>query len=127
MNKLFLLILSFIILSFTHSFAQGNLQFNQVLLLTSTAASNLTLGTVPANKVWKVESLGGSTGNTVVGQINGSGAGALGGSPATSGNGLYYCSFKLPTWLPAGTQFGFSNNGSGSQVWFSIIEFNIVP
>jgi hypothetical protein len=38
--------------------AQGNLQFNQTLLLSTTQASNVLLGTVPAGKVWKVEGFG---------------------------------------------------------------------
>ena len=39
--------------------AQGSLQFNEVKLLTAT--SNNTTFTVPANKVWKVETAGVST------------------------------------------------------------------
>lgn len=37
--------------------AQGNLQFNQVLYLSSNA-DNQTQWTVPAGKVWKMESVG---------------------------------------------------------------------
>ena len=49
-----LLIFTFIIVT---SFlkAQGNLQFNQVLILDATVAGNAV--TIPAGKVWKIESV----------------------------------------------------------------------
>ena len=114
-----------IMLLFTcFAFGQGNLQFNQVLLLNSTANSNLTLGTVPAGKVWKIESFGGFSGGAVYGTLNGNTAGTL--CRNTVNNSFEQASWTLPVWLPAGTQLGFTNN-NGSFFWYSIIEFNVVP
>lgn len=121
-----LIVSSFLIYSSQNIKAQGTLQFNQVLLLSSTAISNFTLGTVPANKVWKVESFGGAAGNTIQGYLNGNDAGYLYSRYFSTG-AIRQESFKLPVWLPAGTQLGFNNNAAGQFIWFSIIEFNIVP
>jgi hypothetical protein len=88
--------------------AQGNLQFNQVLTYGGTlcASCNQPIGTVPAGKVWKVESKGGSTVPTV------------NGNPVTSNS--------YPFWLKAGDVIGHYTGSA--QGWFiSIIEFNIVP
>jgi len=49
-----LLSLSFC-LFFGTLFSQGNLQFNQVITYTGTFQGNLSLGTVPNGKVWKIE------------------------------------------------------------------------
>ena len=110
--------------------AQGNtLQFGQVLLLNSTVASTNNLGTVPANKVWKIESFGGAD-NTVAieGKLNAANAGRLtqAGNVGTS-QIIWLNSWQMPVWLPAGTQLGYSGNNIGNLVWFSIIEFNLVP
>lgn len=113
------------LLCYFFAFGQGNLQFNQVLLLNSTLAADANLGTVPANKVWKIESFGGNCGGSTRGTLNGSPAGAL--SRGSTVADLQNSSWTLPVWLPAGTQLGFTNGCSGSLIWYSIIEFNIVP
>lgn len=90
-------------------FSQGNLQFNQVLTFGGTlcASCSQPIGTVPAGKVWKIESKGGATINTV--------------------NGVSVTqSISYPFWLKAGDILGHYT-GSAQDSFISIIEFNIVP
>ena len=121
MKKIFVILFVFVA---TATYAQGNLQMNQVLLLNSTLVSNTNLGTVPSGKIWKVESFGisylASQGGVHL-MLNGIEGGLL--SPTSFQSDIVKC----PIWLPAGTQLGFENNGAGAMIWFSIIEFNIVP
>lgn len=107
--------------------SQGNLQFSQVKLIGLQE-------TVPAGKVWKVESvLNNATlqinTSTTAEQnkstqivINGTGvlmATTWGNSYATSS----VESTQLPIWLPEGT-----NLAAGTNVFrVSVIEFNVVP
>ncbi len=116
--------------------AQGNLQFNQAKLVT-------TLETVPAGKVWKIESViynipytasgaqstnGGcsypyyeSTGIEIAGTPTKVGQGTL---PASYSNLSYTHSYTmLPVWLPAGTTL----SGGTCLNKVNVIEFNIVP
>ena len=117
--------------------AQGNLQFNQVKLVT-------TLQTVPANKVWKVESVifpipaddppfvsSGSTGcsfntrrNYAI-SIDGTltKVGHLASGYANSSWDYYFMTTSLPVWLPAGATL----SGGPCNNKISVIEFNIVP
>jgi hypothetical protein len=109
-NLLFLFFL-LISLSFT---AQGNLQFNQVLILDGNTSTPTY--TVPAGKVWKVESATISSINGYLAlSINGSAASIL--QVVNGGN-------NLPYWLPAGTLVGFYIASVGKV---SIIEFNVIP
>jgi hypothetical protein len=122
------------------SFAQGNLQFNQVMLLdfgpisvSSVAIFSQSI-TVPSGKVWKVEHASvwreasgyRLTGDApyslyidnicVVQQTN----------AATSGSK----SNSFPIWLPEGTYFlKISNSSSAMTLAASLnaIEFNIIP
>ena len=116
--------------------AQGNLQFNQVKLVT-------TLETVPAGKVWKVESVIYNIASTATGYQTGAGgcnstsyestaievAGVptkvgQGTQPASYSNLVYTHSYTiLPLWLPAGT----SLSGGTCVNKISVIEFNIIP
>jgi hypothetical protein len=110
------------------SFAQGNLEFNQVKLVGSTTE------TVPAGKIWKIESalssssLSISTGTTSTQNvttnivINGTNVvvkSSWGSSYASSA----IETTDLPIWLPAGTTLQSGNN----VFRISVIEFNIVP
>ena len=116
---------------------QGSLHFNQVKLVT-------TAQTVPANKVWKVESVifpipaddppfvtSGSTGcsfNTrrnyaisIDGTLTKVGNLA---SAFTNGSWEYFfMTTTLPVWLPAGATL----SGGPCNNKISVIEFNIVP
>jgi len=116
--------------------AQGNLQFNQVKLVTN-------LETVPVGKVWKVESVIYNIPNTSSGfqQTNGgcnsyqyeSTAIEIAGTPTKVGQGstpLGYSSGSythsytiLPVWLPAGATL----SGGTCLNKVSVIEFNIIP
>jgi hypothetical protein len=107
-------------------FAQGNLQFNQVISGTGILATNGVSAnqTVPTGKVWKIESIsgwndGGSRLGLTVNTI----------SVPVSGNVLF------PVWLKAGDVLRFTlltNPGTGyangpMNYIYSIIEFNIIP
>jgi hypothetical protein len=94
--------------------AQGNLQFNQVLVLDGN--QNTPTYTVPAGKVWKVESATISSGSGYLAlTINGSSASIV--SYANGGN-------NLPFWVPGGTLIGFYIYQTGKV---SILEFNVIP
>ena len=103
------------------------LQFSQVLLVTSSQ-------TVPANKVWKVESY---TPSSVYGVHQGSpqthailvnSLSRIVGMVAGGSSGYNYAhsaySFNsFPMWLPAGTTLAVSTGVSQ----LSVIEFTVVP
>jgi len=134
MKKLYFIL--FILLN-QLALAQGNLQFNQVKLVTA-------LETVPAGKVWKIESViyniaegsttyqTGNYGNCNTNDYN-SAAIIVAGTPTKVGqgtsplaysNGAYVHSYTiLPIWLPAGTTL----SGGICLNKISVIEFNITP
>jgi hypothetical protein len=110
-------------------FGQGTLQFNRVLLVEQ---SDLT---VPAGKVWKVESYtpsstyglhSGTPQNHLIlinsqSRIVGMSAGFnVNYSGGTHGSGQFS---SFPMWLPAGTILRASTNVSQ----LSVIEFNVIP
>jgi hypothetical protein len=131
------------------TYAQGNLQFNQVKLIS-------TVQTVPVGKVWKVESMICSGGNTIPVVSNNtatitSSNGHLSNSIfnltfasmtyllnntvcyvdlnsqysiSNLGNGVMFKnnSVNFPIWIPAGTSIEAGINMS----FISIIEYNIV-
>jgi hypothetical protein len=108
-----LLFLFFLLIRFSFT-AQGNLQFNQVLILDGNTSTPTY--TVPAGKVWKVESATISSINGYLAlSINGSAASIL--QVVNGGN-------NLPYWIPAGTLVGFYIASVGKV---SIIEFNVIP
>jgi hypothetical protein len=101
--------------------AQGNLQFNQVINMSFTAA-NTTPVTVPAGKVWKIESCMLNTASNSYAYM--------------LYNGVYYTmrqqqssahNVNFPFWLSSGTTVTFGGNGGGAGGLLSIIEFNIIP
>jgi hypothetical protein len=147
-----ILILSFFLLPFSFLFSQGNLQFNQVLSYTGTiscngintycSANSPSSYTVPANKVWKLESAGFSSSLTNPSSpdiistyliINNT---YVYGGPVNRGtfqpkNGILITS---PVWLKSGDvlSWGMSsacltNYISSASMHLSIIEFNIIP
>jgi hypothetical protein len=133
MKKLFLF--TFLLLSNLAS-AQGNLQFNQVKLVTS-------LETVPLGKVWKIESVIYNIAATASGYqaSNGSCNSStyestsieIAGIPTKVGQGTQAASYSnlqythsytiLPLWIPAGTTL----SGGTCLNKISVIEFNIIP
>jgi len=131
-----LFVFSFLLLGFTSFFAQGNLQFNQVKLVTA-------LETVPAGKVWKIESVIYTISSTSSGAQSTSGgcsqvyyestAIEIAGTPTKVGQGTQAASVSslsythsytiLPIWIPAGTTL----SGGVCLNKISVIEFNIIP
>jgi len=144
-------LLSILFIFFTlQSFAQGNLQFNQVLTYSGTinCGQASPTWTVPAGKVWKIEYR-----SVVAGNPNKNlGYGMVGPSGplfslnniklsdfhydySNSGNTLYLTADQNhPMWLKAADQFQFSLDGSGNCDYYpkynyaiSILEYNIIP
>ena len=115
---------------------QGNLQFNQVKLVTSAE-------TVPVGKVWKIESVIYNIPLTASGYQGGVGscnstsyestAIEVAGIPTKVGQGTQPASYSnlqythsytiLPLWIPAGTTL----SGGTCLNKISVIEFNIIP
>ena len=108
--------------------AQGNLQFNQALLLSTNQASNVLLGTVPVGKVWKVEGFGsGNSGASECGwSFDGTNAAFRSGNVYLGGSAYQSSNSTSTFWLPAGTTV-YSLNCASNYRWMSIIEFNIIP
>ncbi len=131
----------------TSLFAQGNLQFNQVITqnysitenaYNSISNSNTSL-TVPSGKVWKIESVifkTYSANNTYDPNcflmING--FNVLFETGSSYGNDSGGALNHQPIWLKAGNQIGFSMKNTcatnclqSMDGFISIIEFNIIP
>ena len=127
MKKLLFIAICFVSLNLS---AQGNLQFNQVTSVTITgnlsAMSSITTNvTVPAGKVWKIQSASSGYYSSTVYMRD-----ASGNFLATlySSNLGYRVNF--PYWLPSGFTGDFiryGNTGSGPKSTVSIIEFNVIP
>ncbi|MBM3164665.1 MAG: hypothetical protein FJZ80_04305 [Bacteroidetes bacterium] len=111
--------------------AQGNLQFNQVKLVT-------TVETVPVGKVWKVEAVLGQrsvsgtttfhqTHDVIINGITVNFTQDLSIARATGSGNTFGASAEgvstVPFWLPAGSTLAISNNVS----FISVLEYNIVP
>ena len=113
-------------------FAQGNLQFNQVVTYTGTGSGSFSYSspswTVPAGKVWKVEGFG--SGNSGASEcawsFDGTNAAFRSGNVYVGGTAYQYSNSTSTFWLPSGTTV-YSLNCSSNYRWISIIEFNIVP
>ena len=111
------IIIVFLLLSL-RLFSQGNLQFNQVLLLNATA-NNTSQWTVPAGKTWKIETMG-SYSTTMYVYLN--------NSIAFEYIGDFNRGSDAPAlWLPAGTILGHSSSNASAFRYFSVLEFNIIP
>ena len=108
--------------------AQGNLQFNQVLLLSTSTNGNVTLGTVPSNKVWKIEASGTSAdgyNNCGFSFDGGTNTAYYVGSAYIYNSSYEHTNSTNVVWLPAGTTI--TAKTCNYYRWVSIIEFNIVP
>lgn len=125
-----LFVFAFTVVGLFH--AQGNLQFNQIVTVGTTSL------TVPAGKVWKVESYTESevtfNSNYSSGCINSNYHRPLVinnnnyyffGNMATASSGANYITTgnKLPIWLKPGDQI----RTVCSSDFASVIEFNVVP
>ena len=128
MKRLYIFIITIFLT--TVAFSQGNLQFNQVLLLSTSQNSSILLGTVPAGKTWKIEGYGTNLTSyyNCDFSFNGVNTAFRAGSTDSYQNSYAYVSSTQQFWLPAGTPLhAFSCNGTVGYRWVSIIEFNIIP
>ena len=108
-----------------NTIAQGNLQFNQVVYTNLPSGGNVPIS-VPAGKVWKIESVG--CGTTVSGTVV-----YLRNSASQNvavlflnGNPHAYQSVT-PYWLPASFIGSFQQSGNAANCSISVIEFNVLP
>jgi hypothetical protein len=138
------LLIAFALLLFFTGIAQGNLQFNQVKIISNTDPPQ----TVPAGKVWKIESVF-TAGDQDVYGVQTSGT-TLSLFPACGVLSFYYLysgrylainnipiSFgihsagekmtNLPIWVPAGSTICTCTNNALCARGYSAIEFNIIP
>lgn len=116
--------------------AQGNLQFNQVVTYTGTGSGSYSYTsptwTVPAGKVWKIESASPSLANSAVTRkINVEAGGGWGTFALTTASNETSIN-PFPIWLKAGDQVQLQASGnccSTTTFYYaiSIIEFNIIP
>lgn len=102
--------------------AQGNLQFNQIILLDIASGATQAI-TVPANKVWKIESVGTGTSSNPNVDLRNSSAVSIAHFASMTGTGA---TAAFPFWLPAGFSGSFINFNSARSC-ISIIEFNVIP
>ena len=103
----------------TSLFGQGNLQFNQVLTFTGSATGNITLDTVPVNKVWKIEAHSSDINQILININDFRYDYNYNGSMNTS-----------PIWLKAGDILSLTTSPfccNSRHYFFSILEFNIIP
>lgn len=126
MRHLFLL-LTVLALPITNKLQCQTLQFSRVLFVTTTQ-------TVPANKVWKVESILYSAAPTNIMGGNQNDQLVIDGTAMTvratrSSNGGYNAvtygvwEQKLPLWMPAGSTLAAGQNVNS----ISVVEFTVVP
>lgn len=120
-------------------FAQGNLQFNQVIRPSVSGLGTTQSFVVPAGKVWKIESADSYVySNVAPTQINPMNGGMLffGGQIMNSvyknAIGIHYP--EMPKWFPSGTYDlrltdygGNSYSGQTCVGVMNVIEFNIIP
>lgn len=119
-----ILCLTFLGIGSQNAFAQvgTSLQFNQVVLITWDVPASpwqSPVYTVPAGKVWKIESAGGPC-DVEIYSINGVNVCCI-------EIGTMYWDSKLPLWLPENTAIQFIENCGGYDSFVSLIEFTVVP
>ena len=109
---------------------QGNLQFNQALLLESSLSTCITCWTVPAGKVWKVEQIMSNSDVLPSLYVNNKELVTMTGHAFATNSTSYYAhrwGYNTPFWLPANSTMGFGSLGSSKNITFFVLEFNIVP
>ena len=125
------------------SYSQGNLQFNQVKIISNTDPSQ----SVPAGKVWKIESVFSEGGDTYPMGASGTVYAHFSACGLASFNFQNYGRYlsinnipvafgihsagnqmtNLPVWLPSGTTICTCIPSYICARGYSVIEFNIVP
>ncbi len=116
-----LLVALFIIGFSRSSSAQGNLQFNQVILIDINFNTIQPIA-VPAGKVWKIESAGSGSSSSNGVYLRNASATAIAYFATTNVSSSPY-----PYWLPSGFTGSFQNIHPSLRMSVSIIEFNVVP
>ena len=124
-------------------YSQGNLQFNQVKIVSNTDASQ----TVPAGKVWKIESVFSEGGDTYPMGASGTVYAHFSACGLASFNFQNYGRYlsinnipvafgihsagsqmtNLPVWLPSGTTICTCIPSYICARGYSVIEFNTIP
>ena len=126
--KTILFVATFMCLNFY--FTQGNLQFNQALVLESSAQTCTACWTVPAGKVWKVEQFSSNSDQPLLFYVNNKQLAYMNGYAYSTNSTTYYGArwgINFPFWLPATARMGFGGMESSKNISFFVIEFNVVP
>jgi hypothetical protein len=120
------ILILFLLLSI-NGVSQGNLQYNQTLLLSTSQSSNTLLGTVPTGKVWKLEGYGTSATSYYSCGFSFDGVNTFirSGGVDNYNTGITYVVDNDNIWLPAGTPVWALS--CSYHRWLSVIEFNVVP
>jgi hypothetical protein len=126
-----------------YGFGQGNLQFNQVKIISNIDPPQ----TVPAGKVWKIESVFANDQDVYPASTSGSNQSFFASCGVPTLWYFYYGRYlainnipisfgvhsageqltHLPIWVPAGSTICTCTNSSFCARGYSAIEFNIVP
>ncbi|MCC6599582.1 MAG: hypothetical protein IT223_02795 [Crocinitomicaceae bacterium] len=125
--KQFLLLSAYAFFGFTTAFAQGTLQFNQVLNLEIPSTVETTF-TVPSGKVWKIISATYTSYSYPmrISKINGNSTTLYITNYIYGSNNIY--PGVLPYWVPGSTSISFIHGASANyKSSVSVIEFNVVP
>lgn len=134
----------FFFIAISSTWAQGNLQFNQVKIIQNTDPAQ----TVPAGKVWKIESVFTAGDQDAYGvQTTGANLNLFAACSVPSFHYLHAGRYlainaipisfgihsageqmtNLPIWVPAGSTICTCTNSSYCAKGYSAIEFNIIP
>ncbi len=123
-------IILFLLYSFNNCYSQSTLEFNQVIWNTFSGVTGTTFTiTVPANKVWKIESAG-------ITILSGGNASVLRLEDVEIAHNFYTSTTnttnspynRFPIWLPTGSYVLSVYNISGTaKAFISAIEYNVVP
>lgn len=127
MKNLLFLVFFFLMGTFN---AQGNLQFNQALVLESSAQTCTACWTVPAGKVWKVEQFSSNSEQPLLFYVNNKQLAFMHGNAYSTYSTSYWGAsrgIKFPFWLPATATMGFGGMESSKNISFFVLEFNVIP
>jgi len=133
----------FFFIAISSTWAQGNLQFNQVKIISNTDAPQ----TVPVGKVWKIESVFANDQDVYAASTSGANQSFFTACGVPSAWYFYYGRYlainnipisfgvhssgeqmtQLPIWVPAGSTICTCTNSSLCAKGYSAIEFNIIP
>lgn len=119
MKKKILFTFLLLIVCATKNFAQGNLQFNQVIFY-DFAANGTQAINIPSGKVWKIEWANNYNTSATGITLRNAAVQVLANINTTN-------IATNPVWLPSGFVGSFLNGSGTGRACISILEFNVIP